>query len=152
MILSEEMTKLADGFRKRFKKTDQLSIDDMIRIISEPAWQYNDTELLVNDSQFVSADQHSVAIKPVPARNGNDIYLDITGTYRCGTDVNANVQIGLNNLSQQFTLKPADVDTPFEFKFNISGQNTSNLSNLSITFFETYWLTVKSVKCKLGGS
>lgn len=36
MTLQTKMILLADGFRQRFNKTDQLSIDDMIKLVTPP--------------------------------------------------------------------------------------------------------------------
>lgn len=38
MTLSQELIELADGFRKRFNKTDKLSIQDMIKLVTPPKY------------------------------------------------------------------------------------------------------------------
>lgn len=78
MTLQAKMILLADGFRQRFDKTDQLSIDDMIKLVTPPSFK---TTVLLNDTNAYF-NSHTYPIT-VPDHITADIEITLTAKVLC---------------------------------------------------------------------
>lgn len=67
--LDQTLTELADGFRKRFKVTDKLSLQDMIKLVEPPKGT-----LLVNSGKFYFTQSRDLAT--MTAQNGSTITVN----------------------------------------------------------------------------
>lgn len=68
MILYAEMTSLAEACRKRFGVTSKLSLDDMIKLITPPAFP-SGTEILGRTRVSLDQSDMPLTLKAVPPAN-----------------------------------------------------------------------------------
>ena len=115
MSFSSTMTELADACRKRFGVTSKLSLDDMIKLITPPAFP-SGTEILGETKLPIDGEQHDVplTLKAVPPAMNKPIKLLIT--------VSANEWLYLSGFKlifnksdgTQLVLAIPGIDTDFE--------------------------------------
>jgi hypothetical protein len=79
MSFSSTMTELADACRKRFVVTSKLTIDDMIKLITPPAFP-SGTEILGETNISIDGEKRDVplTLKAVPPAMNKPIKLSIT--------------------------------------------------------------------------
>lgn len=144
MTLSQELTELADGFRKRFNKTDKLSIQDMIKLVTPPKYPclvdegkiiftrgYNVNDRTANDGATITDDCFIVpevydnfAVLQKAHQKGN-VKLRTHFKLVSGTGVVAWCLDGQNTAAKWFTSTPtSDLIIPGDF--NYSGHDQSN--------------------------
>lgn len=78
MSLQTEFTALANGFRKRFSVSSKLTIADMIKLVTPPA--FKPVTLVYHEQTFWN--QHNYDVK-IPDHAGTDIKITVTATVQC---------------------------------------------------------------------
>ena len=93
MSLESQLTALANGFRKRFGVNSKLSIADMIKLVTPPAFQ---TVTLFSDKGYTYFNQHSYNIE-IPKHSGTPIQVNVKATVQSLLDFSWKWECFLND-------------------------------------------------------
>ena len=115
MSFSSAMTELADACRKRFVVTSKLTLDDMIKLITPPAFP-SGTEILGETKLSIDDEQHDVplTLKAVPPAMNKPIKLSITLSNNDWLSVPSAKLIFNKSDGTQLALAIPIIDTDFE--------------------------------------
>lgn len=127
MSLQTEFTSLADGFRKRFDVSSRLTIADMIKLVTPPA--FKPVMLLYNEHSFFN--QHSYGIQ-IPDHSDADIKVVVTATVKCSGPMTWNFYLtgGSGVQSNTATSKTMNTDGDVTLSLVIPRSDLKNYSSL----------------------
>ena len=127
MSLQTEFTSLADGFRKRFDVSSRLTIADMIKLVTPPA--FKPVMLLYNEHPFFN--QHSYGIQ-IPDHSDADIKIVVTATVKCSGPMTWNFCLtgGSGVQSNTATSKTMNTDGDVTLSLVIPRSDLKNYSSL----------------------
>lgn len=115
--LSDKMTELADACRKRFVVTSKLTIDDMIKLITPPAFS-SGTEILgrteISVTTYGQSKDIPLTLETVPPVMSKPIKLLITVSNNGWLSVSSSKLIFNKSNGTQLSLAIPDINTDFK--------------------------------------
>lgn len=125
MSLQTEFISLADGFRKRFNVSSKLTIADMIKLVTPPA--FKPVTLVYNEQTFWN--QHSYDIK-IPDHAGTPIKITVTATVQCHKPMTWNFYLigdmGVKSNTATSETMSTDGDVTLSIVVPVTDQNDYN--------------------------
>ena len=144
--LTDGLNELAQGFQKRFKVSNKLTIQDMIKLVT-PSFAYEGVSLMNGQtSYFYSASSQKRVIGTVPKHNV-DVFIKVQGTYSTGDVLYGDdIDVSLNGKYSQIVSFPK-VSSKQNFSFNLAipANSTEDLNSLEFAITDQHWITVKAI-------
>lgn len=151
MSIQTEFTSLANGFRKRFNVSSKLTIADMIKLVTPPA--FKPVTLVYQEQTFWN--QHNYDVK-IPDHAGTDIKITVTATVQCDRPMTWNFYLmgGPGVQSNTATSKTMSTNGDVTLSIVVPGSDQNDYSYLR--FYNNpldagVIMKVKAVATEVGG-